>query len=103
VGLCHLSLRARRQANESICFAKLDQLSGRRYVEPYWMAVAWTGLGDHDKAIHFLNEAYRLRSPNLETIQADPLFDPLHPDPRFQELLHEIGFPSGSANRTASE
>jgi TolB-like protein/DNA-binding winged helix-turn-helix (wHTH) protein/Flp pilus assembly protein TadD len=82
----------------SASLAKLEQLSGRRYVPPFWMAVAWTGLGDHDKAIHFLNEAYRLRSSNLATIQADPLFDPLHPDPGFQELLHEIALPTESAN-----
>jgi TolB-like protein/DNA-binding winged helix-turn-helix (wHTH) protein/Flp pilus assembly protein TadD len=84
-------------------FAKLDQLSRKRYVAPYWMALAWTGLGDHDKAMNFLNEAYRIRSSNLATLQADPLFDPLRSDPRFQELLHKIGFPSGSAYRSASE
>ena len=86
----------RTEASASL--VKLNQLSGRRYVEPYWMAVAWTGLGDHDKAMHFLNEAYRLRSSKLATIQTDPLFDPLHPDPRFRELLHEIALPADSAN-----
>jgi TolB-like protein/DNA-binding winged helix-turn-helix (wHTH) protein/Flp pilus assembly protein TadD len=82
----------------SVSRVKLEQLSGRRYVPPFWMAVAWTGLGDHDKAVRFLNEAYRLRSSNLATIQADPLFDPLHADPRFQQLLHEIALPTDSSN-----
>ena len=82
----------------SASLAKLEQLSGRRYVPPFWMAVAWTGLGDHDKAMNFLNEAYRIRSSNLASIQSDPLFDALHPDPGFQELLHEIALPTESAN-----
>jgi tetratricopeptide (TPR) repeat protein len=87
-----------KRTEASALLIKLNQLSGRRYVAPYWMAVAWTGLGDHDKAIHFLNESHRLRSPKLATIQVDPLFDPLHPDPRFQELLHEMALPTVSAN-----
>jgi TolB-like protein/DNA-binding winged helix-turn-helix (wHTH) protein/Flp pilus assembly protein TadD len=87
----------------SASLVKLEQLSGRRYDKPFLMAVAWTGLGDHDKAIDFLNEVYRLRSSNLAMIQVDSLFDPLRSDPRFQELLHKIGLPSGSAYRSASE
>lgn len=91
----------RKEALEA--FAKLDQLSRKRYVAPYWMALAWTGLGDHDKAMNFLNEAYRIRSSNLASIQSDPLFDPMRSDPRFLELLHKIGLPAGSVNRSASE
>ena len=91
----------RREALEA--FAKLNQLSRRRYVAPYWMAVAWIGLGDRDKAMNSLNEAYRIRSSHLATIQRDPLLDPLRSDPRFQELLHKVGFPAGPANRSASE
>jgi Flp pilus assembly protein TadD len=82
----------RREALEA--FAKLNQLSGRRYVAPYWMAVAWTGFGDHDKAIFFLNEAYRIRSSTLPNIQSNALFDPLRSDPRFEKLLHEIALPT---------
>lgn len=81
-------------------FAKLDQLGRKEYLAPYWMALAWTGLGDHDKAMTFLNEAYRIRSSNLASIQSDSLFDPMRSDPRFQELLHKIGLP---VNRSASE
>ena len=91
----------RKQALVSL--AKLDQLGRKRYVAPYYMAIAWMGLGDLDRAIYFLNEAYRIKSSNLATLQADPLFDSLRSDPRFQELLHKIGFPSGSAYRSASE
>jgi tetratricopeptide (TPR) repeat protein len=91
----------RKEALASL--AKLDQLGKKKYIAPYWMAIAWTGLGDHNKAVYFLSEAYRIKSSNLATIQADPLFDPLRSDPRFQELVHKIGFPSDSANRKASE
>jgi len=84
-------------------FAKLDQLSRKKYVAPYWMALAWTGLADHDKAMTFLNEAYRIRSSNLASIQSDPLFDPMRADPRFLELLQKMGLPASSVKPSASE
>jgi len=70
---------------------------------PYWMALAWTGLADHDKAMTFLNEAYRIRSSNLASIQSDPLFDPMRADPRFLELLQKMGLPASSVKPSASE
>ena len=96
--LVYAYARGGKATEASASLAKLEQLSARRYMPPFWMAVAWTGLGDNDKAIHFLNEACRLRSSKLATVQVDPLFDPLHPDPRFRELLHEIALPTDSAN-----
>ncbi|HXH68555.1 MAG TPA: winged helix-turn-helix domain-containing protein [Candidatus Limnocylindrales bacterium] len=87
----------------SASLAKLQQLGGRRYVNPFWMALAWTGLRDQDNAIHFLNEACRLRSSRLATVHADPLFDPLRSDPRFQALLHKIALPTESADHSATK
>jgi TolB-like protein/DNA-binding winged helix-turn-helix (wHTH) protein len=74
--------------------AKLNQLSDNRFVQPCWMSVAWMGLGDKDKALYFLNEAYRIRSSGLPSLIADPVFDPLRDDPRFAEVLHRLGLPS---------
>ena len=54
----------RKQALVSL--AKLDQLGRKRYVAPYYMAIAWMGLGDLDRAIYFLNEAYRIKSSNWQ-------------------------------------
>jgi TolB-like protein/DNA-binding winged helix-turn-helix (wHTH) protein/Flp pilus assembly protein TadD len=83
--------------NAQQAFAKLNRLSQHRYVAPVWIAVAWTGLGDRDKAISLLTEACRIKSSILPVIQSDPLFDPLRSDPRFAELLHEIALPARPA------
>jgi len=74
-------------------FAKLSQFGKRQFVEPSWMAVAWTSLGDHDNAIYYLNQAYQPHSNVLPLLQVHPMFDPLRSDPRFQELLHRMALP----------
>jgi hypothetical protein len=56
------------------------------------MAVAWTRLGDHDKAVYYLNEAYQTHSNVLPLLQVHPMFDPLRSD-GFQELLHRMALP----------
>ena len=101
--LCYAYAKGGKRKEALEAFAKLDQIGQKRYVSPYWKAVAWTGLGDRDKAMAFLNEAYQARASHLVGIQSDPLFDPLRSDPRFQELLRKMGLPTGSASRPASE
>ena len=34
--------------------------------------------------------------PNLVTLRIEPMWDPLHADPRFEELVHHVGFPVNS-------
>jgi TolB-like protein/DNA-binding winged helix-turn-helix (wHTH) protein/Tfp pilus assembly protein PilF len=55
------------------------------------LAHAYAGMGDHDKAIFYLERAYRNRSNILTIINVEPIFDSLHADPRFQDLLRRVG------------
>jgi len=75
-------------------YTRLQQLKSTRLVAPWWLAVAWVGLGNNDKAIEFLTATYRMRSSAFPTILADPLLDPLRSDPRFQALLRQASMPS---------
>jgi TolB-like protein/Flp pilus assembly protein TadD len=52
------------------------------------IALAYVGLGDHNEAMVWLEEAYRSRfNPSILMRRA---FDPLRYDPRFQELLRRL-------------
>jgi TolB-like protein/DNA-binding winged helix-turn-helix (wHTH) protein/Tfp pilus assembly protein PilF len=56
--------------------------------------LAYSGSGDekeNDKVLALLQKAYRERSPVLTQIKVDPQYDPLRNDPRFQELLRQVG------------
>ena len=62
------------------------------------IAFAYIGLGDKDKAFEFLEAAYQRRG-HLHFLLGDPLFKPLHSDPRFGDLARRIGFPPETLRR----
>jgi TolB-like protein/DNA-binding winged helix-turn-helix (wHTH) protein/Tfp pilus assembly protein PilF len=74
---------------------ELTTLSKHAPVPSICFALVHAGLGDDDQAIDWLEKAYKERSDFLLVLNVDPLFDDLRPKPRFQELLHRIGFPGG--------
>jgi len=68
-------------------------LAKKTYVTPYSFAIIYTGLGDKDRAFEYLDKTLAERSPLVHHIPSRPLFDPLHSDPRFAELLRKINLP----------
>jgi len=58
--------------------------------DPKDAAYVYSGLGDRDKSIALLNEAFRQHTFSLESGYAVEL-DPLRSDPRFNESLHRVG------------
>jgi adenylate cyclase len=59
---------------------------------PYRIAEAYVALGENQKALDFLEEAYRIRGLHMFCTFVDPGFDPLRDDPRFKALLKEMHF-----------
>lgn len=70
---------------------KLKQMSENKYVSPYYFALIYTGLDNKDKAFEWLERAFREREGRMTLIKADPLLNELHSDPRFQEMLNQMG------------
>jgi len=71
---------------------QLTELSRKKYVSPYDIAIIYTGLGERDLALEWLEKAYEERAVRLLEL-LDPAFDGLRFDPRFQDLVQRIGFP----------
>lgn len=69
----------------------IEALSAREKVAPVNLALAWTALGDHDKAMAWLERAYADRLFLLRVITVEPGFDPLRNDPRFVDLVRRMG------------
>ena len=68
----------------------LKKRSNPGYSPASEIAVIYAALGDKDQAMAWLEKAYEERfNPS---VLLRPGFDPLRPDPRFQDLLRRIGF-----------
>ncbi len=73
--------------------AELQERAGQKYVSPYFIALVYVGLGDKDQAFAHLDKAYQERHPYLVLVKVEPVFDVLHSDPRFADLIRHIGVP----------
>jgi serine/threonine protein kinase/tetratricopeptide (TPR) repeat protein len=69
---------------------RLEELSRQRYVSPYHMAYVHTGLGEHDRAMDWLERAYAARAGGVYGIKGSFLFSSLREHPRFKALLAKM-------------
>jgi DNA-binding winged helix-turn-helix (wHTH) protein/Flp pilus assembly protein TadD len=69
----------------------LVELSKERYVQPHAPAFIFIGLGDHDQAFAWLEQAFAHKSNALTYIQSWPLFLRLKNDPRYEQLVRRMG------------
>ena len=70
---------------------ELKKVSQEKYVSPYYFALAYTSLGDKDKAFEWLEKAFAAREGRMTLMKADPLLNDLRSDPRFDDLLKRVG------------
>ena len=54
------------------------------------LAFLYTHVGDHAKALGYLEKAYEEHSGDMLYIRVEPSFDPLRGDPRFQALVQRM-------------
>lgn len=71
----------------------LMEVSKRRYVSPYNIAVIYAGLNDKDHAFKWLQRAYEARSFAMTQLKVDTILDNLRSDPRFKDLLKRMNLP----------
>lgn len=79
---------------------ELVDLSKKKHVSAFTIAVAYAGVGDKDSTLHWLEEALEQRAGGLFKINVDPMFDNLRSELRFQELLRRIGLSSPNPSLT---
>ncbi|MGQ0760939.1 MAG: TPR end-of-group domain-containing protein [Acidobacteriota bacterium] len=89
IGYAHAVAGRRAQAQQQI--NELLELSKQRYVPPYDIAQIYAGLGDKDQAFAWLEKADEGRSRGMDFLNINPVFEPLHSDPRFAALIKRIG------------
>ena len=79
----------KQKAQQTI--SRLQQLSAHTYVPTIYVALVYTGLHDLDHAFEWLDKASKERCEYLVYLPSEPLADPLRNDPRFPQLLKQLG------------
>ena len=74
-------------------------LKGSRGSDRQMLAMAHTALGDRDEAFRLLFGIIEHPSFNVY-VKTDPAFDRLHSDPRWQEVLRRMNYPSDTVTST---
>ncbi len=89
--LAYIYGRTGQEAQARLALAKLEQLNQRQPADPIVFVAPYIGMDNKDQAFFWLNKAYAQHSNALTGLKADPIYDPLRGDPRFQELLSRVG------------
>ncbi len=76
--------------------SQLERRDSGRYHSPFDLVLEYTALGDIEPAMAWLERSFAERETDLVDLAVDPRLDPLRGEPRFREILAEVGIP-GSA------
>jgi serine/threonine protein kinase len=85
--------RAGRGDEARALLEELETRSTSTYVPPYFPALVHCGLGEATQALDLLEQAYSERDTMIRDLKADPPWDQIKDQPRYQELMAEMAFP----------
>ncbi len=94
--LGHAYAMAGQRAEGEKVLSELLRMRQHSYVSAFDLAVLYTGLGEKQQALDWLEKAYEERSSFLIYMTWEPRLDPLRHEPRFQEIVRRVGFPPGA-------
>ena len=66
-------------------------LDRRQPADAALVARAYLGVDNKELALVWLEKAHEQHSYSMTALKVDPMYDPLRNDPRFQELLRQVG------------
>jgi serine/threonine-protein kinase len=69
---------------------ELKELSKKRYISPYCLALIYASMDEKDSGMEYLNQAYVEHVSELIYLRVDPFLDKLRSDPRFKNLLKRV-------------
>ncbi len=73
--------------------SQLERRESGRYHSPFDLVLEYAALGETEPAMTWLERSFAERETDLVDLAVDPRLDPLRAEPRFREILAEIGIP----------
>jgi TolB-like protein/Tfp pilus assembly protein PilF/tRNA A-37 threonylcarbamoyl transferase component Bud32 len=94
---------AGRQSDARAVLDRLAQLSVHGYVSPYHLSLIHLHLGDRERALQLLQEAYSIRDAWVVWLGVEPQFDPLRGEPAFDAILRDLRHPAVAQKQIAKK
>lgn len=92
-GLGHAYAASARPGQARQVIDSLKNLAAKQYVSPVNSAIIHAGIGEQERALELLEQAYKERAPALIFIKVEPRWDNIRSDPRFAGLIDRMGLP----------
>lgn len=70
---------------------QLKAVSKQKAVSPFFFALVYTGLGEKESALQWLEKAYEQRSGSIRYLKVEPRLDSIRSDPKFADLMRRVG------------
>lgn len=84
--------RSGNRAKTRHALEKMEEAKRQQHMDPAIMSsAAYLAMGENDKVLASLEEAYSARSNALTTLKVDPIYDSVRSEPRFQALMRQVG------------
>ena len=93
---------AGRREDAHAALDRLTEMSATGHVSPYHRALVHIQLGEREKALELLQEAYAIKDGWLVWLGVEPQLDPLRDDPVFAELITNTKNPVASHQALAA-
>jgi len=81
------------RGKKNVAHKLLEEVTGQP-TSAYSIAGVYAALGENDNAFDALNKAYDQHDLQLVSLKVDPTLDGLRDDPRFGELIQQVGLPA---------
>ena len=85
-----------RSADAKELLETMERRAESAWVAPSGLAAACVGIGEYDRALHYLERACDVRDPIMTVFAVLPIFNPLRGDPRYGRVLGKSGSRSRS-------
>jgi serine/threonine-protein kinase len=85
-----LSALGEHEAARAQLTERVKEVAATDHDIPYWLASAYAMEGERDEAFEWLERAINLGNENLPWFKSNPVWKPLHDNPRFKELMHRV-------------
>ena len=91
--LAHACAAAGLKSEALQLLEQLQRTAPGSYLDASRVALVYTGLGEFDTALDWLDKGYEQRSVGMVVLKPDPRFDPLRTHPRYRALLQRMNLP----------